>query len=578
MTRDECDQSHLTPLDPIAESSSGKNAVCVYEPVRLAVKLDFIPIQFTLNNVPDDDTNFYMLDAWPFPDRHLLADGSSKALVIASLVVVDSDGAPEIEDGRVKVFQNDENVAGDIILGFEVETVGTFTYGDRRDQAAVTVPLEELTRGRTGDRPDAPNALLFTTTTNIGETGIIAELILHSHEDQYEASSISPAAYVLAADDDPFWLKPGEMVGSRTLSRQSPDGIDIAKLQWHLRRFGFVNYRTRTRGVTSNDSEWTNIRPIGRDGDFGGGTQQGVEDFQRVARTPLRNRRNNNVQVTFTQQVAPSVSEAVTQEIAVWCRQNYVVDQYHGRAWINHTDNTGSINEDATIHYGVLVVDGNPVGHLAVQNTIGDTRCLHGQHDFIYAQSVRSAIRLFLENNHVFRLHDADPNDLLSSARLYTTLRDEVIELLGDIRRLQRADYSAGTNRDVGIHRGYRTFQEQQVYFQAGTGAAPGFSWHNYGLAMDIVFFNSRGQFAWCQTYNADNVTCAVGWDWNPIGNLSVQHGLHWGGNWTDPDRPHHQLPNTNPPSQAVRDTYNNSQGTIEQKLQAVWNLLYPAT
>ena len=167
MTNSNDNQCHLTPLNPMVEASSGENAVCVYEPTRLAVKIDLIPIQFALNDIPENEDSFVPLESWPFEDRHMLADGLSQALVVVSLVIVDEDGVPEIENERVSIFQNEEAVSGDIVIGFEVEMLGVFSYGDQRDQAAVTIPFEELTCGRTGRQPDDPNALLFKTTTNI---------------------------------------------------------------------------------------------------------------------------------------------------------------------------------------------------------------------------------------------------------------------------------------------------------------------------------------------------------------------------------------------------------------------------
>ena len=50
-----------------------------------------------------------------------------------------------------------------------------------------------------------------------------------------------------------------------------------------------------------------------------------------------------------------------------------------------------------------------------------------------------------------------------------------------------------------------------------------------------------------------------------------------YGGNFPNGDRPHHQLngvQNENGPTANVRNTYNNTAGTVQQKLQAVWTLM----
>lgn len=82
---------------------------------------------------------------------------------------------------------------------------------------------------------------------------------------------------------------------------------------------------------------------------------------------------------------------------------------------------------------------------------------------------------------------------------------------------------------------GSRSPEEQQALKDSGRGVtnAPALlSFHNYGLAFDIVpaaYLNEP--------------------DWNPegdlwpfIGALGKSLGLEWGGDWSDPDRPHFQL------------------------------------
>lgn len=69
---------------------------------------------------------------------------------------------------------------------------------------------------------------------------------------------------------------------------------------------------------------------------------------------------------------------------------------------------------------------------------------------------------------------------------------------------------------------------------QAGnivTNARGGQSFHNFGLAIDVVEMNSSGQPIWTNDR------------WNEIGEIGKSHGFEWGGDWANfPDRPHFQM------------------------------------
>jgi len=89
-------------------------------------------------------------------------------------------------------------------------------------------------------------------------------------------------------------------------------------------------------------------------------------------------------------------------------------------------------------------------------------------------------------------------------------------------------------NHNIRLTSGLRTFSEQtQIYNQGRTtgggivtNAKAGSSFHNYGLAFDIVD-NDKG-------YNAD---------WTELGKMGEKLGLEWGGNWKSfIDKPHFQL------------------------------------
>lgn len=94
-------------------------------------------------------------------------------------------------------------------------------------------------------------------------------------------------------------------------------------------------------------------------------------------------------------------------------------------------------------------------------------------------------------------------------------------------------------NMDVDVFSGYRSMEEQAKLYSHGrtipgdiiTNAKPGHSFHNWGLAADVVFKVNRN------------------WDWGPrnrwdrLGQIGKAVGLEWGGDFkTFPDKPHFQL------------------------------------
>lgn len=80
----------------------------------------------------------------------------------------------------------------------------------------------------------------------------------------------------------------------------------------------------------------------------------------------------------------------------------------------------------------------------------------------------------------------------------------------------------------------FRSFSEQKSIYDKGrtapgkivTYAKPGQSYHNYGLALDVVEINN-GSALW------ENP------QWWKIGALGKKHGFAWGGEWSNPDYPH---------------------------------------
>ena len=110
---------------------------------------------------------------------------------------------------------------------------------------------------------------------------------------------------------------------------------------------------------------------------------------------------------------------------------------------------------------------------------------------------------------------------------------------LADRIRLMAADLKA-QGITIRATSSYRTFAEQDALYAQGrtkpgnivTNAKGGQSLHNYGLAVDVVPLDSKGQPDW----NVPNST------WQKIGAAGKKQGMEWGGDWTKKDRPHFEV------------------------------------
>jgi peptidoglycan L-alanyl-D-glutamate endopeptidase CwlK len=131
-------------------------------------------------------------------------------------------------------------------------------------------------------------------------------------------------------------------------------------------------------------------------------------------------------------------------------------------------------------------------------------------------------------------LHAADPNGLLDGASMNNTF-------VGKAKDTLRAVRHEGMDMGVAPQGAFRSFQEQDDLYAKGrskpgdivTGAEAGESWHNYGLATDLAFYNDKGQIHWPE--NGDYAK-----QWTRYGELAKEQNLRWGGDWTKrPDRPH---------------------------------------
>ena len=143
-------------------------------------------------------------------------------------------------------------------------------------------------------------------------------------------------------------------------------------------------------------------------------------------------------------------------------------------------------------------------------------------------------------------------------------------KLAAQVREL--AEELAEENISIRIVQGLRSWAEQQAIWQEGrdgsgniidaakvvTHAKPGYSWHNYGLAVDVAPFDA-GIPDWNRSHPA----------WARIVSVGESLGMVSGSTFKDcPDWPHFQMTGQLPesPDDAVRIAY--QQGGM----QAVWN------
>jgi len=90
-----------------------------------------------------------------------------------------------------------------------------------------------------------------------------------------------------------------------------------------------------------------------------------------------------------------------------------------------------------------------------------------------------------------------------------------------------------------------RTFEEQNELYAQGrtkpgvvvTRAKGGQSWHNYGMAVDIVLIVDKKPVWDIKTdYDKDGRS-----DWMEVVDVFKRHGWEWGGDWKFFDAPHFQ-------------------------------------
>lgn len=138
---------------------------------------------------------------------------------------------------------------------------------------------------------------------------------------------------------------------------------------------------------------------------------------------------------------------------------------------------------------------------------------------------------------------------------LHPKLRKEVLDIYNEV---------SNTLTGTSICRftaTLRTFAEQNDLYSQGrtkqghivTNAKGGMSYHNYGLALDIVLL-SNGVAIWDNDIDIDKDGKA---DWIEVVNIFKSYGWEWGGDWKFTDNPHFQKTFGYPIRQLL-DMYNN--------------------
>lgn len=97
----------------------------------------------------------------------------------------------------------------------------------------------------------------------------------------------------------------------------------------------------------------------------------------------------------------------------------------------------------------------------------------------------------------------------------HPTVREELRNILAELQQAAPDGYKVRFTSTL------RTFKEQQALYNQGrttrgkivTNAKPGESWHNYGLAVDIVLFKGQS-YIWDPPSNMVAIFKRYGWKW----------------------------------------------------------------
>ena len=189
-----------------------------------------------------------------------------------------------------------------------------------------------------------------------------------------------------------------------------------------------------------------------------------------------------------------------------------------------------------TISHGKLLdAQGKEAGTI---DNLGNYKMSQDKESSSYYDNLDASVKLQegsgKDQKTLLNLHSADPNGQLDGADMNQTFAAKAKDTLRAVRH-------EGMDMGVAPQGAFRSFDEQDKLYAQGrttkgkqvTKARGGESWHNYGLATDLGFYNEKGQIHWPEKGD-------YGKQWSRYGELAKEQGLHWGGDWKNPpDRPH---------------------------------------
>lgn len=123
---------------------------------------------------------------------------------------------------------------------------------------------------------------------------------------------------------------------------------------------------------------------------------------------------------------------------------------------------------------------------------------------------------------------------------MHPYLRKEVLQLY-----MEANNKLLGRGVRLRFSQTLRTMDAQQKLYEQGrttpgmivTNAEAGESYHNYGLAFDIVLLYDDGS----SRFSEASWDIARGGNWKRLAEFFKAHGWEWGGDWRRPDYPHFQ-------------------------------------